>query len=101
MAPPGSSARYRSSRHFSFRFRVDLKPLYDNLQDCRADTIQLDIARKNLIDEQARITALTHERDAAIAATHGGAFWIRLRRGAKWFAIGVGAGAAATALARR
>jgi hypothetical protein len=79
--------------------QADLKPLYDDLQDCRANAIQYDAERKDLADEQERTAALTHERDAAITAAKGGTFWVRLRRGAKWFAIGAAAGAAAAALA--
>jgi hypothetical protein len=79
--------------------RADLKPLYDDLQDCRANAIQIDAVKKDLADEQARTTALTQERDSAIAAAKGGTFWVRLKRGAKWFAIGAAAGAAAAAIA--
>ena len=78
----------------------DLKPLYDSLQDCRVCALQRDAAKQNLADEQAKVAALTRERDAAIAAAHGGTFWIRLKRATKWFAIGVAAGAAVTAAAR-
>ena len=79
--------------------QADLKPLYDDLQDCRANSIQYDAAKKDLADEQARTAALTHERDSAIAAAHGGTLWVRVKRSAKWFAIGVAAGAAAAAVA--
>lgn len=79
----------------------DLKPLYDSLQDCHACTLERDTTKKDLADERARIAALTRERDAAIAAAHGGTFWLRLKRGTKWFVIGVAAGAAATAAAHR
>ena len=78
----------------------DLKPLYDSLQDCRACALQRDAAKQNLADEQAKVIALTRERDAAIAAAHGGTFWIRVKRATKWFAIGAAVGAAATAAAR-
>jgi hypothetical protein len=79
--------------------QADLKPLYDDLQDCRANAIQNDAAKKELADEQARTAALTRERDSAIAAARGGVFWVRVKRSAKWFAIGVAAGAAAAAVA--
>ena len=79
--------------------QADLKPLYDDLQDYRANAIQIDAVKKDLADEQARTTALTQERDSAIAAAKGGTFWVRLKRGAKWFAIGAAAGAAAAAMA--
>jgi hypothetical protein len=79
--------------------QADLKPLYDDLQDYRANAIQIDAVKKDLADEQARTTALTHERDSAIAAAKGGTFWLRLKRGARWFAIGAAVGAAAAAMA--
>jgi hypothetical protein len=79
--------------------QADLKPLYDDLQDCRADTQENDTVKKDLANEQARTAALTRERDTAIAAAKGGTFWLRLKRSAKWFAIGVAAGATAAALA--
>ena len=79
----------------------DLKPLYDSLQDCRACALERDAIQKDLVDEQARVTALARERDAAVAAAHGGNFWSRLKNATKWFVIGVAAGAAATAAAPR
>lgn len=79
----------------------DLVPLYDDLQDCRATAVENDTLKKDLSDEKTRSAALRHERDAASALAHGGTFFLRLKRAAKWFAIGVVAGAAAAALARR
>jgi len=81
--------------------QADLKPLYDDLQDCRATTLQATSLTKDLADEKTQAAALTHERDAAIAAAHGGTFWVRLKREARWFAIGIAVGAAATEVARR
>jgi hypothetical protein len=75
--------------------QADLKPLYDALADCRACGLERDALKRDLADEQAKTTALLRERDAAIAAARGGAFWSRLKRSAKWFAIGVALGAAA------
>jgi hypothetical protein len=72
----------------------DLKPLYDDLQDCRASTIELEAIKKDLADEKSKAEALFHERNAALAVAHGGTIWLRLRREAKWFAIGIAAGAA-------
>jgi hypothetical protein len=77
----------------------DLKPLYDALQDCRASTLERDAAKKNLADDQARIAALTRQRDTALTAAHGGSLWLRLKRGTKWFVIGVVAGAVAASAA--
>jgi len=79
----------------------DLKPLYDSLQDCRACALERDATKKDLVDEQARVAALTRERDTAIAVARGGSFWSQLKHAAKWFVIGVAAGAAATAASRR
>jgi len=78
----------------------DLKPLYDDLQSCRANILELDAVKKDLADQTSQADALIHERDAALAAAHGGAFWLRLKREVKWFAIGIAAGAAITAAAR-
>jgi hypothetical protein len=79
----------------------DLVPLYDALQDCRACAVQTDSLKKDLSDEKLRSASLQQERDAAIAAARGGTLLVRLKRAAKWFAIGLAAGAAAAAVARR
>lgn len=76
----------------------DLVPLYDDLQDCRASTAENAALEKDLSDEKTRSAALLHERDAAIAVMHGGTFFVRLKRAAKWFAIGVATGAAVAAV---
>lgn len=78
----------------------DLVPLYDDLQDCRAHAVEAGSLNKDLSDEKSRSASLQHERDAAIAAARGGAFFVRLKRAAKWFAIGVAAGAVVAAAAR-
>jgi hypothetical protein len=77
---------------------ADLLPLYDALQDCRSNTLQSVYLQKDLSDEKSRSAALTRERDAAIAVAHGGTFQTRLKRAAKWFAIGAVAAAATLAL---
>ncbi len=79
----------------------DLKPFYDELQDCRVSSLQSAATEKDLEDEKLRSAAFSKERDAAINAAHGGSFWVRLKRETKWFAIGIALGAAATAAARR
>lgn len=80
----------------------DLVPLYDDLQDCRASAAQADALKKDLSDEKSRSASLTQEQNAAIAAARGGTFLVRLKRSAKWFAIGlaIGAAVAATTAAR-
>lgn len=80
--------------------QLDLKPLYDGLQDCRENLAKFHTLEQDLADEKARSAALAKERDAAIAAARGGTFWTRVRREAKWFAIGVAAGAVAASVAR-
>jgi hypothetical protein len=79
----------------------DLVPLYDDLQDCRASAVQNDALKQDLADEKTRSAALLHERDAANAVARGGTIWLRLKRAAKWFAIGVATGAAVAAIAHR
>jgi hypothetical protein len=74
---------------------ADLKPLFDFVQDCRACKVQLDAARADLSDEKSKSAALARERDAAVKAVKGGGFWTRLKRNAKWLAIGAVIGAAA------
>lgn len=72
-----------------------MKPLFDFVQDCRACKVQLDAARADLSDEKSKSGALARERDAAVKAVKGGGFWTRLKRNAKWLAIGAVIGAAA------
>lgn len=74
---------------------ADLKPLYDYVQECRSCQAQLAAAKQDSVDNAAKLSALTHERDAALTAAKGGTMWLRLRRNALWFAIGAGAGVAA------
>jgi hypothetical protein len=74
---------------------ADLKPLFDYVQDCRSCQVQLAAAKQNATDNATKLTAVTRERDAAIATAKGGTFWQRLRRNALWFVVGAGAGAAA------
>jgi hypothetical protein len=81
--------------------QADLKPLFDRLQDCRACQEQLATAQQDLKDEQAKVSAFTIERDAAVKASRGGGFWSRLRTRAKWFAIGGAMGALAASAAHR
>jgi hypothetical protein len=74
---------------------ADLKPLFDFVQDCRSCQAQLAAAKQNATDNAMKLTALTRERDAAVATAKGGTFWQRLRRNALWFVVGSGAGAVA------
>jgi hypothetical protein len=76
---------------------ADLKPLYDFVQDCKSCQAERKTVRRDLTDEQAKSAALAHERDAALKLARGGSFWQRTGRAAKWFGLGVLAGAAAAA----
>jgi hypothetical protein len=76
---------------------VDLKPLYDFVQDCKSCQAERETVRRDLTDEKAKSAALAHERDAALKLARGGSFWQRAGRAAKWFGLGVLAGAAAAA----
>lgn len=66
----------------------DLVPLYDTIQDCRASIAENNTLQKDLADEKSRSAALLTERNAALKAAHGGPILQRLKRAAKWFAIG-------------
>lgn len=77
-APPQSSAEIPAS---------DLAPLYNYVQDCRACQLQLTAAKQNASDA------------AAVTATKGGPFWLRLKRNAHWLAIGAAIGAVSSAAA--
>lgn len=81
--------------------KLDVIPLYDALQDCRANSAENDSLQKDLSDEKSRSAALQRERDAAIATAKGGTFMVRLKRATKWFAIGLTVGVVAAAAAHR
>jgi hypothetical protein len=81
--------------------QIDLKPLFDHIEDCRVCQEQLAAARQDIEDERAKVSALTIERDAAVKASRGGGFWPRLRMGAKWFVIGGVMGAVVASAAHR
>ena len=67
---------------------ADLKPLFDQIQECRSCQAQLSTIQADLADEQSRAAALTKERDAALKSAKGGNLWHRLRQNAKWLAVG-------------
>lgn len=95
-SPDGSSSSQSPATQNATIPAADLKPLFDYIQDCRSCQAQLAATRADLSDEQARSAALTRERDAAINAAKGGSFWQRLKRNAKWLAIGAATGVALT-----
>ncbi len=74
---------------------VDLKPLFDVVQDCRVCQDKVAAANQDAADEGTKLAAVTRERDLAIKAAKGGGFWQRLRRDLTWLAAGAAAGYAA------
>ena len=78
----------------------DLKPMYDFTLDCKACQAKLATAQSDLTDERQKSAALAHERDDALRIARGGNAWHRIARAAKWFLIGVAAGAVAAKTAR-
>lgn len=81
--------------------QADLKPLFAGLEECRACQERLAAVQQDLNDEQAKVSALTLERDAAIKTARRGGFWARARVGAKWFVVGGALGAIAASAAHR
>lgn len=80
----------------------DLAPIRSAVESCEECGKKLAVAEQDAAakDQQLQLagqqlSAAENERDAAIKAAKGGAFWTRLRRNAKWFAIGAAAAASA------
>jgi hypothetical protein len=78
----------------------DLKPLYNFAVVCQECQARLTAAQADLKDAQVKTQALGRERDTALQAAKGGSILRRIGRAAKWFAIGVAAGAIAARAAR-
>lgn len=77
----------------------DLPVIRDAIEGCKECTVKLDTAQKDLESRIAQmqlasdqIAAIKRERDAALKAAKGGAFWQRTKRAAKWAAIGIAIG---------
>src|SRR5262249_23295203 len=73
----------------------DLKPLYDCGGDGKAWQARLAITTADLADEKTKTQTLSRERDAALKLARGGSLRQRLKRGFKWFVIGVVVGTVA------
>jgi hypothetical protein len=73
----------------------DLAPLRDLIAKCQSCEVELPSLQAQLADERQKNNLLTGERDAALKAARGGGFFTRLKRAARWFAIGAAVGAAA------
>lgn len=82
--------------------QADLPALRDSITACQTCSVKLSTAQADLTsrDQQAvlaqkQIDALKTERDVAVKASKGGGFWSRVKRSAKWAAIGGGIAGAA------
>jgi hypothetical protein len=73
--------------------QADLKPLNDFTLDCQACQAKLSAAQGDLVEEKAKTSALTKERDDAVRLAKGGSNWRRVTRAAKWFLLGAAASA--------
>ena len=74
---------------------ADLPVLRDQIEKCQECSAKLSTAQADLTSRDQRLSlagqqlsAMTRERDAAVQASKGGAFWSRAKRTAKYVAIG-------------
>jgi hypothetical protein len=81
---------------------IDLPFLRDQAEKCQADALEVTTDAADLASCRAQmklageqLSAAENQSDAWKKAANGGTFLTRLKRGAKWFAIGAGAGAVA------
>lgn len=79
----------------------DLKPLFDFAANCKECQEKLAAAAGDKQDDTIKIAALTKERDEAVTAFNGGSKWTRIKKAAKWCAIGAAMGAAAVAVLKK
>lgn len=70
----------------------DLRPLFKFVQDCRVCEAKLDAAQSDAADQNAKITALTRQRDLTLNSAKGGTVWVRLRSHLRWLAAGAALG---------
>lgn len=78
----------------------DIKPLFDFAANCKECQEKLAAAAGDKADDAIKLAALTKERDAAVTAFKGGSKWTRIKKAAKWFAIGAAAGGVAVLTAK-
>jgi hypothetical protein len=71
---------------------VDLKPLFDELVECRECDAKLTAANQQEELDQQQAASLVAERDAAIKAAKGGSLWQRVKRHAEIIAISAASG---------
>jgi hypothetical protein len=74
---------------------ADLKPLFDFAASCKECQAKVLVLQQDKADDAIKIGGLTKERDTAVTAAKGGSVLQRIKKAAKWLAIGVVAGAVA------
>jgi hypothetical protein len=72
--------------------QADLRPLSNFAIACRDCSAKLNAALQDLNAEQTKEIAMKRERDIALNAEKGGAFWHRVRSDFVWFVAGAGVG---------
>lgn len=80
--------------------QADAVPLFNRLAACKESEALLNSCTADKKDLGTQIAATEKQRDAAVTAMKGGGFLVRLKRNAKYVAIGIGVGAATVAVAR-
>jgi hypothetical protein len=75
--------------------QADLPAIRDAIEGCKECEVTLATAQQDLVsrDHQLKLvgeqlSATQRQRDVAVKAANGGGFWVRVKRGAKWFVIG-------------
>lgn len=79
---------------------ADLPALFQFAANCKECDEKLQAATADKADDAIKIGALTKERDDAVTAFKGGSKWTRIKKAAKWFAIGAAAGGVAVLTAK-
>jgi hypothetical protein len=72
----------------------DLKPMFDNLQDCREATATVATLKRNLTDTVGQLSVMTTERNMALRKTSPNTKWSNVKQAAKWLVVGATLGLA-------
>jgi uncharacterized protein HemX len=79
--------------------QTDFKSIRDAQLTCEENTAKLDACQSLQSDNQQQLKLTEAQRDEWKTAAKGGSMWHRALGAAKWFSVGVGAGAVAYAVA--
>ncbi len=80
---------------------ADLPALFAFAANCKECDEKLAAAMADRADDAVKLKAMTKERDDAVTAFKGGSKWTRIKKAAKWLAIGVAMGAGAVAVLKK